>query len=71
MLLEHQVPIMSFYFGLPEPDLLSEIRKAGVYTIGNATCLKEAQYLQEAGTFGFAPCHTGLEFVALKENGGG
>lgn len=49
VLLEHQVPIISFYFGLPEPALLSRIKAAGVYTMGTATSLKEAQYLQAAG----------------------
>lgn len=49
VLLEHEVPIISFYFGLPGPDLLSRIKAAGVYTMGTATSLKEAQYLQTAG----------------------
>lgn len=49
MLLDHKVPIISFYFGLPEPQLLSRIKAAGVYTVGTATCLQEAQYLEAAG----------------------
>jgi hypothetical protein len=52
-LLEEGVPVIAFYFGLPEQQLLSRIQAAGAFTIGTATCLQEAQKLQEAGGLWF------------------
>jgi NAD(P)H-dependent flavin oxidoreductase YrpB (nitropropane dioxygenase family) len=43
------VPVIAFYFGIPEQQLLSTIQAAGAFTMGTATCLQEAQKLQEAG----------------------
>jgi len=49
VLLEEQVPVVSFYFGLPEEALLAEVKASGAVTIGTATCLDEAQQLEAAG----------------------
>lgn len=48
-LLDEHVPVIAFYFGLPEQQLLLRIRAAGAFTMGTATCLQEAQKMQEAG----------------------
>jgi NAD(P)H-dependent flavin oxidoreductase YrpB (nitropropane dioxygenase family) len=48
-LLVEDVPVIAFYFGIPEQQLLSKIQAAGAFTMGTATCLQEAQKLQEAG----------------------
>jgi hypothetical protein len=47
------VPVIALYFGLPEQQLLSRIQAAGTFTMGTATCLQEAQKLQEAGGLWF------------------
>ncbi|WP_205501986.1 NAD(P)H-dependent flavin oxidoreductase [Rufibacter psychrotolerans] len=49
VLLEEKVPVVSFTFGVLEPQVLDAFRKAGVVTMGTATCLDEALRLQEQG----------------------
>lgn len=49
VLLDEAVPVIAFYFGLPEQQLLSRIKAAGTFTMGTVTCLQEAQKLQAAG----------------------
>lgn len=49
VLLDEAVPVIAFYFGLPEQQLLSRIQAAGTFTMGTVTCLQEAQKLQAAG----------------------
>jgi len=49
VLLEEQVPVISFYFGIPSPGVLSEVQSSGALTMGTATCLQEAQQLEAAG----------------------
>lgn len=49
VLLDEQVPVITFYFGLPEQQLLSRIQASGAFTMGTATCLMEAQKLEAAG----------------------
>eukprot|EP00775_Hariotina_reticulata_P002724 gene2724-3021_t len=49
VLLEEQVPVISFYFGLPDEALLTKVKASGAVTMGTATCLDEAQQLQAAG----------------------
>jgi nitronate monooxygenase len=41
--------IVSFHFGLPEPDLLARVRATGACILGNATTVAEARYLAAAG----------------------
>lgn len=40
--------IVSFHFGLPEPDLLHRVRRAGALIVGNATTRAEADALRQA-----------------------
>ena len=46
--LEANPPVVSFIFGLPEKELLSEFRKRGITVIGSATSLEEGINLEEA-----------------------
>lgn len=48
-LLESKVPVLAFYFGLPDPALLSKVQRAGVLTMGTATNKQEALQLLAAG----------------------
>lgn len=48
-LLDARVPVLAFYFGLPDPPLLSKVQQAGVVTMGTATNKQEALQLLEAG----------------------
>ena len=41
--------VVSFHFGLPEPELLARVKKAGCKIISSATTLREASWLAERG----------------------
>lgn len=41
--------IVSFHFGLPEPDLLARVKAAGCLVIGSATLVREAIWLEQHG----------------------
>ena len=49
ILLEEEVPVFSFIFGIPPKEILGECRAKGVVTIGTATTPDEAVALQNAG----------------------
>ena len=40
-------PVVSFHFGLPEPELLDRVRDSGAIIIANATTVEEARWLQQ------------------------
>jgi nitronate monooxygenase len=41
--------VVSFHFGLPEPDLLDRVKATGAVVIGNATTVEEARWLASRG----------------------
>ncbi|MEY2372534.1 MULTISPECIES: NAD(P)H-dependent flavin oxidoreductase [Lysinibacillus] len=47
--IEENVAICSFTFGLPSPAVLKQLKDHGVYTIGTATTLEEAILVEQAG----------------------
>jgi nitronate monooxygenase len=49
VLLEECPAVVSFHFGAPDPAWVSELRAAGIVTLGCATTLDEAHRLQKAG----------------------
>ncbi|HTP67029.1 MAG TPA: nitronate monooxygenase [Geobacteraceae bacterium] len=49
VLLDADVPVFSFIYGIPPGDILGECRAKGIITIGTATTPDEAAALQEAG----------------------
>ncbi|WP_411105443.1 nitronate monooxygenase [Streptomyces sp. cmx-4-9] len=49
ILLEDPVPVVSFTFGCPAPEVLAALRKAGTYTVVTVTSVEEAQAAQAAG----------------------
>lgn len=49
VLLKVRPKVFSFMFGVPSPDILEECRKAGIITVGAATTLDEAIFLENAG----------------------
>jgi nitronate monooxygenase len=49
VLLDANVPIFSFIFGIPAREILDECRIKGIVTIGTATTPDEAAALQDAG----------------------
>lgn len=49
VVIEEQVPVCSFTFGIPSPDILYSLKQAGTYTIGTATTLAEALAIEAAG----------------------
>jgi len=49
VLLDANVPVLSFIFGIPAREILEECRAKGIVTIGTATTPEEAVALQEVG----------------------
>ncbi|MCD5996209.1 nitronate monooxygenase [Pseudomonas sp. CDFA 602] len=49
MLLEERPAVVSFHFGLPSREWITELRMAGIFTMGCATSLLEARQLESAG----------------------
>lgn len=45
-------PVISFHFGLPEPDLLARVKRWGTKVLSSATTLEEAIWLEESGVDG-------------------
>jgi len=48
VLIEEQVPVVSFTFGIPKKDILSKLRKADCVLMGTATCVAEGRALADA-----------------------
>jgi nitronate monooxygenase len=48
-LLNEQIPIVSFTFGMLDTISIKKLKEKGTILIGTATCLKEAQLLADAG----------------------
>ncbi|MEE1130948.1 MAG: nitronate monooxygenase [Caryophanon sp.] len=49
IVIEEQVPIVSFTFGLPHADVLNRLFEAGIIVIGTATTVAEAKLVEQAG----------------------
>src|SRR4051812_22053533 len=49
VILEANVPVFSFIFGIPPREILEECRSRGIVTIGTATTPDEARALEQAG----------------------
>ncbi|TCF98598.1 2-nitropropane dioxygenase [Paraburkholderia strydomiana] len=49
MLLEQRPAVVSFHFGLPPPDCIDALRKAGIVTIASVTNEAEATLVEQAG----------------------
>ncbi|SCZ03636.1 MULTISPECIES: nitronate monooxygenase [unclassified Lysinibacillus] len=47
--IEEQVAICSFTFGLPSPEVLQQLKDNGIYTVGTATTVEEAILVEQAG----------------------
>src|ERR1700749_2953559 len=49
VILHQKPPVFSFMFGVPSPDILEQCRRLGIKTVGAATTLDEAIFLENAG----------------------
>ncbi|WP_432813785.1 NAD(P)H-dependent flavin oxidoreductase [Staphylococcus canis] len=49
LLIEYQVPICSFTFGIPTQATLDKLKRHHIITIGSATTVEEAEALENAG----------------------
>lgn len=49
VILEEQVPVISFTFGCPDPDIIAKWKAAGACVMGTATTPDEAAALEQAG----------------------
>ena len=52
MLLELRPAVVSFHFGLPDPNTIAALRQAGISLLATATNLQEAQVIEQAGLDG-------------------
>jgi nitronate monooxygenase len=41
--------VVSFHFGLPDPELIGRVKEVGAVVIGNATSVEEARWLEKRG----------------------
>src|SRR3954454_3448511 len=49
VLLDNPVPVVSFHFGVPSPEILDSLRRAGIFTLVTATTSEEALAVERAG----------------------
>ncbi|MFD7131744.1 nitronate monooxygenase [Streptomyces sp. NPDC059894] len=49
VLLDNPVPVVSFHFGVPTPEVLASLRRAGTFTLVTATTAEEALAVERAG----------------------
>jgi len=49
ILIEEQVQIVSFTFGIPDPESIRAMQQHGIVLIGTATCAEEAVLLEQQG----------------------
>jgi nitronate monooxygenase len=49
VLLDNPVPVVSFHFGVPHPEVLESLRRAGTFTLVTATTADEALAVERAG----------------------
>lgn len=49
VVLEEEIPVFSFTFGVPEAEHLSALKEAGTVLVGTATTVREALVLEEGG----------------------
>lgn len=49
VLLEARPEVVSFHFGLPEPDIVRAIKDAGIFVLSSATTVAEARRLEASG----------------------
>ena len=49
LLLETKPEVVSFHFGLPNPDVMQALKTAGIFLISSATTVAEARILERSG----------------------
>lgn len=49
IVLEEEVPVCTFTFGLPSEQIVKKLKNAGIFIMGTATTVKEAQIIEKLG----------------------
>lgn len=49
VVLDERVPVFSFTFGIPNPEVLTALRRAGTVVLGTATTVEEGRLLADSG----------------------
>jgi nitronate monooxygenase len=49
LLLETKPEVVSFHFGLPEPQVIRALKSAGIFILSSATTVVEARLLEQQG----------------------
>jgi len=49
VVIENDVPVFSFTFGIPELKVMKKLKEKGIFVIGTATCVEEGILLERAG----------------------
>lgn len=48
VVLNRNVPVCSFTFGIPDDEIIKELKRQGIFIIGTATTVKEAKLIEKA-----------------------
>jgi len=48
-IIEENVPVVSFHFGIPDAKTLNKLKSNGIVTIATATCVDEAKMIEDKG----------------------
>lgn len=49
VIIEEQVPVCSFTFGIPDEEVIKKLKNKGIFIIGTATSVKEAKAVEKSG----------------------
>jgi nitronate monooxygenase len=49
IVLAENIPVVSFHFGIPEPEDVKRLKSENIVLIGSATCTEEARMIEAAG----------------------
>lgn len=49
LLIEENIPAVSFTFGIPTSDIVTRLKSSGCVLIGSASCVEEAKLIEESG----------------------
>src|SRR5699024_8243915 len=49
VIIEEKVPVCSFTFGVPSEEIIKKLKDNGIFVIGTATTVKEAQNIEQIG----------------------
>src|SRR5690625_3353832 len=49
VIVEEEVAVCSFTFGIPDEEIIKDLKNKGIFVVGTATNVKEAQAVEQSG----------------------